>query len=115
MKVYGKVNGTEVSFDLVDGKYTATVPSSGELSYVLELWAEDEAGNVGHMTSILVAYDYDKLCFTFSILDISAGWTFDDVKSVFSCAELACSFSAEKVNADFLMNEIETNFGSKVL
>ncbi|MDO5539398.1 MAG: PF13754 domain-containing protein [Eubacteriales bacterium] len=53
-RVYGNANGQTVIFTHVQGdKWEAIVPFDEDGEYVVELWAEDEAGNIGYACTML--------------------------------------------------------------
>lgn len=67
MKLTGKIEGQEVTFYLVrqEGRtsvFTAEVPSKLDGEYVVELTAEDDAGNVAFICKYLVTLDLTNLC-----------------------------------------------------
>ncbi len=91
MRVFGKVNGDDVTFTLDGSDLWSVIVPSGSTEYYVELWAEDEAGNQSHMTTVLLAYDYEKLCFRFYIKEIGAGYSMQDIEMFFKervCGDL---------------------------
>lgn len=81
MRVWGRCGGQEVSFARDGARWTAAVPA-GRSEYVVELWAEDDAGNVSYMATVLITYDVSKLVTSFTVLEVGAGWTVERVKAV---------------------------------
>lgn len=62
-RVEGIVNGDPIKFNrVVGGQWEAQVPASLNGSYVLEMTAWDEAGNMAHRAFYLLAYDPINLC-----------------------------------------------------
>lgn len=55
-RAYGTANGATIIFSNVGGdKWEATVPFNEDGEWVVEIWAENEAGNVGYMCTVLFA------------------------------------------------------------
>ena len=80
-RVYGKANSADVTLTYKeDGRWETIIPSSPDGEYVIEIWAEDYAGNEAYIATVKYIYDTKNLC-----------W-----KVVF-----------DNYNADFSMNEIE--------
>ncbi len=53
-KVFGEANGFEVIFTYKEGnRWEITVPSNLEGEYVVEIFAEDEAGNTSYVCAML--------------------------------------------------------------
>lgn len=68
MKLIGYIDGVEVNFDFIPpNQFKAIVPRHLDGTYIVELQAEDNAGNCESITDIVVAIDFDKL--SFRILD----------------------------------------------
>lgn len=80
MRVWGKCEGSDIILSEDAGRWVTTVPA-GKGEYVIELFAEDDAGNAGYMATMLLTYDPTQLCATFKLLDIGAGWSMDAVKA----------------------------------
>ena len=70
VKVSGKVDGKEVIFERAEGDWwNATVPYDLDGMYVVELTAEDEAGNIAFCTKMLLIVDPATLCVKLIPLD----------------------------------------------
>lgn len=82
MRVYGKADNIDLVFSFDGESWLATVPA-GSGAYLVELFAEDDAGNVSHMTTVLVTYDIETMCIKFEIVEVGAGFTADDVTAMF--------------------------------
>lgn len=55
-RVFGRANGIEITFEYREGDWwCATVPSNLEGEYIVDVYAEDEAGNVAHKCKMLFA------------------------------------------------------------
>lgn len=49
-RVFGRANDFEVIFEHQEGDWwTITVPANLEGEYIVDIYAEDEAGNVSHI------------------------------------------------------------------
>lgn len=63
-RVFGRVDGTEVVLQHIDGnRWSVPVPFDKDCEYLMELYAEDEAGNVSYLTQALFTYDPKALVF----------------------------------------------------
>lgn len=80
--LYGKCNGADVvfSFDADAGRWVTTVPASGTNAYVIELWAEDEAGNTAYFATARLLVDTNALCTRFEIVEVGDRFTMEEVK-----------------------------------
>ena len=93
-RVEGIVNGDPIIFGrVVEDQWEAQVPASLNGSYVLEMTAWDEAGNVANRAFYLLAYDPINLCASLIPLPYSAAveqgqWTAAAHLSNY-CAQLA--------------------------
>lgn len=52
-RVYGKADGADIIFSWKEGKWKTTIPFNDSGECAVEIYAEDEAGNVGYMCKIL--------------------------------------------------------------
>ena len=58
VKVSGKIDGKEVIFERAEGdRWNATVPYDLDGMYVVELTAENDAGNIAYCTKMLLIVD----------------------------------------------------------
>ena len=63
IKVTGKVDGQEVVFERSEGnRWNITVPYDLDGMYVIEVTAEDDAGNIAYCTKMLLIVDPATLC-----------------------------------------------------
>lgn len=63
-RLWGTCDGQELRFERDEmGRWIAAAPSDPDNTYVIELWAEDEAGNVGHYATVIYTFDPVKLCY----------------------------------------------------
>ena len=70
VKVSGKINGKEVIFERAEGdRWNVTVPYDLDGMYVVELTAENDAGNIAYCTKMLLIVDPATLCVRLVPLD----------------------------------------------
>lgn len=70
VKVSGKIDGKEVIFERAEGdRWNVTVPYDLDGMYVVELTAENDAGNVAYCTKMLLIVDPATLCVKLVPLD----------------------------------------------
>lgn len=70
VKVSGKVDGQDVIFERSEGnKWNITVPYDLDGMYVIEVTAENDAGNVAYCTKMLLIVDPATLCVKLVPLD----------------------------------------------
>ena len=54
VRVYGSANGVDITFTPIgDDRWECAVPKIPSGEYVVDLYAEDEAGNIGYAATIL--------------------------------------------------------------
>lgn len=63
VRVYGKLNGTDIEFDYDAARDRWEVPAPGDEDgeYVVEVYAEDEAGNSAYKCTILFEVSGKKI------------------------------------------------------
>lgn len=70
VKVYGKLNDQEIILEQIeDDEWKVKVPRVREGRYYIDLFALDEAGNVGFLATALFVVDANCTCVEFKILD----------------------------------------------
>ena len=70
VKVSGKIDGKEVIFERAEGdRWNAMVPYDLDGMYVVELTAENDAGNIAYCTKMLLIVDPATLCVRLVPLD----------------------------------------------
>lgn len=107
--LYGKCDGLDISFTRDEtGRWTTTVPASPTGVYVLELWAEDYAGNVGYFATVEFTYDSSNLCVVIKVLDVGAGFTVRDVMSVLCSVEPAAELDGPLVASELPGDRLQT-------
>lgn len=62
-RVYGTVDGVDVVLELAqDGSWSVPVPLDQDGEYVVEIIAEDEAGNQSYLARMLYTVDAGNIC-----------------------------------------------------
>lgn len=61
-KVFGTLQGQEILFSFTAGEWVFDAPRLDSGEYVMDIWAEDEAGNQAYMATMLFAVDTNRLC-----------------------------------------------------
>lgn len=90
-RVIGKTDSFEIIFDKIDNdKWTVDVPSYVVGEYIMDLYAYDDAGNLGFMATAMFTVDTTNLCFHIEILNYTADICFANeyfcsVKEVLPC------------------------------
>ena len=73
-RVLGTVDGKEVIFNRIEGdRWQISVPYDKDGEYVVEVIAEDEAGNRAYVARMLFIVDTESLCV--HVIDTSPYWT----------------------------------------
>lgn len=81
--VYGKCDGNVILFTRDEtGRWLTAVPFSKDGEYVVELVAEDEAGNSTYLATILFTLDTKNLRFECRVIDVAAGLTVKQVEAM---------------------------------
>ena len=66
VKLTGIINGSTVVFERNSGDvWEATIPKNLNGQYVVELYAYDEAGNIGYAAKYIITIDLEALCVKF--------------------------------------------------
>ena len=90
-RLIGKTDSFEVIFDrLNDNSWTVNVPSNIIGEYVMDLYAYDEAGNLGFLATAMFTVDTSNLCLHLSIIKYRSEICFESdyictVKEVLPC------------------------------
>lgn len=72
-RVIGKTDSFEVIFSKTDNdKWTVDVPSNVIGEYIMDLYAYDDAGNLGFMATAMFTVDTTNLCFHIEIFKYHA-------------------------------------------
>ena len=73
-RVYGKVDGKSIEFDYADGdRWNVAVPYDSDGEYIVEIIAEDDAGNQTYLAKMLFIVDAKSLCA--HMINILPYWT----------------------------------------
>lgn len=84
-RLWGTANGTPVVFSHAEGdRWAVAVPKTADGTWILALWAEDMAGNIGYFATIKLLYSAEDLEGRVEILDVGAGYAPEDIRAVFS-------------------------------
>ena len=94
----GKVDGSVVSFSKNEqGRWVTAVPAANDGVYIIELFAEDHAGNIGYFATIKFTYDATQLCMAAEVLEVGTSFTMEEVLS---------ELQGDGVSAAALMTEV---------
>lgn len=106
-RVYGKCDNVEIVFALNEqtGRWETTVPAAEDNTYIFELWAEDEAGNQTYFAVVKVTVDLDSLQFHFSVLEVGAGFTREEVLELFEASSFKSKACIKDYRNAFWMDE----------
>ncbi len=73
IRVYGSANGVDITFTPIgDDRWECTVPKIPSGEYVVDLYAEDEAGNVGYAATVLFVVNAKHIVTKIEWLKIAA-------------------------------------------
>lgn len=102
--LYGKCGGRDIRFSLdeASGRWVTAVPASPTGAYIIELWAEDEAGNVGYFATVQITFDPSRLCCSVKVLDVGARFTVLEVRQLLGGDGVSCSVFREPVTMALL-------------
>jgi hypothetical protein len=107
VQVWGKCDSQDIIFAQNQaGRWEAAVPASPTGAYIIELWARDEAGNVGYLATVKLAYDPTRLCFRVEILEVGANFSMEDVRALFQGPVLSNEIQDDPVQASFSMSSV---------
>ena len=56
-RVYGKLDGVDIILQEKSGKWVVAVPINTNGAYIVEIIAEDDAGNIAYLTKMLFLVD----------------------------------------------------------
>ena len=70
VKVVGTIDGRDVIFNQnqATGRWETIIPPDLDGTYVVDLWAYDEAGNRGYAATVLFTVDVERLHFCVELL-----------------------------------------------
>ena len=76
VRVYGSANGVDITFTPIgDDRWECTVPRVPSGEYVVDLYAEDEAGNIGYAATMLFIVNAKHIITDVRWLNIAANST----------------------------------------
>lgn len=73
-RVYGAIDNQAITFTYNEdtGRWDAAVPANlNNGTYLVALWAEDEAGNTSYITTALCTIDTSQMCVSVEIAESS--------------------------------------------
>ena len=83
-RIWGKCNGADIVFSHDIGeRWKIAVPAALDKTYVVEVWAEDMAGNVGYLMTVVVYYDSITMDMRFRVIDVAPKFFGVDMNLVF--------------------------------
>lgn len=129
MKLTGKIEGQQVAFELIrqEGRasvFTAEVPANLDGEYVVELTAEDDAGNIAFICKYLVTIDLTNLCVhlmplqDYVLIDQSQECELEDVSGVFDVINISIGYDLQNVSPGYWLEpmypECTLNLGGRL-
>ncbi|MGN0417193.1 PF13754 domain-containing protein [Anaerostipes faecalis] len=129
MKLTGKIEGQPVTFELVrqEGRisvFTAEVPANLDGEYVVELTAEDDAGNIAFVCKYLVTIDLTNLCVhlmplqDYVLIDQDLGYEMEDVSGIYRMIDVSTGYDLQNVSPGYWLEpmypECALNLGGRL-
>lgn len=129
MKLTGKIEGQPVAFELVrqEGRtsvFSAEVPSNLDGEYVVELTAEDDAGNIAFVCKYLVTIDLTNLCVhlmplqDYVLVDQDPGYELEDISGAYSMIDVNTEYDLQNVSPGYWLEpmypECTLNLGGRL-
>lgn len=69
-RVWGSCNSVDIIFTRTDtGRWKTIYPVNKSGMYILELYAEDIAGNTGYLATVIFTIDLKNMCITIKFLE----------------------------------------------
>ena len=100
VKVSGKIDGKEVIFERAEwDQWNVAVPYDLDGMYVVELTAENDAGNIAYCTKMLLIVDPETLCVSLQPYD----YVFDIVPDEYRVDVIPDRYSVEAMEDDYLV------------
>lgn len=78
-RVFGSSNGINVIFTQTGNKWEVSVPVTESGEFVIDVYAEDMAGNMGYCATILYTIDLNKLSVAVKILNFNSDIKFENL------------------------------------
>lgn len=113
MRLIGHVDGVEISFDFhPPSTFTAEIPRQLDGTYILQLQAIDDAGNVTNYSNIFIKIDFSALKFQmlespFGFIHNGTGLAYFELAQLFNTMEIGRAFENQDV-AGFTYREVVT-------
>lgn len=102
VSVYGRVNGHDVIFESKGNDYWQCKPGMPEDGiYITEVWAKDEAGNIGYKIAKLYVYDGRCVKIEWVSDDVSLKYIHDDFDMIL-LDDVEIIFVCDRVRLDFI-------------
>lgn len=129
MKLTGKIEGQPVTFTLIrqEGRtsvFSAEVPANLDGEYVVELTAEDDAGNVAFICKYLVTIDLTNLCVhlmplpDYVLINQDLGYELEDVSGTYSMLDVSAGYDLQNVSPGYWLEpmypECALNLGGRL-
>lgn len=129
MKLTGKIEGQPVAFELVrqEGRtsvFTAEVPTTLDGEYVVELTAEDDAGNIAYICKYLVTIDLTNLCVhlmpleDYVMIDQDLGYELEDVSGTCNIIDVSIGYDLQNESPGYWLEpmypECALNLGGRL-
>jgi hypothetical protein len=93
--LYGKCNGAGIVFSQDgQGRWTTAVPVADNKTYVIEVFAEDEAGNTSYFATVEATYNSSSLSMEFTVKEVGENFTLNEVLSVFRMSSMSTKWRA---------------------
>jgi hypothetical protein len=124
MKLIGRVNGVEISFDFYPpNQFRGEVPKNLTGVYVVQLQAVDDGGNTAEYSNIIIKIDFDSFKIeilpatyietandtnfsTGTVVEVEAGYQVYEIDSYLGLS------ATELIPAEYYASEVESSFKS---
>lgn len=85
-RVYGKSNKIDVVFERNhEDKWEAIIPRDASGVYYLQLYAEDDAGNITYFSTVCMRFDPSSFCAKFEVIDFVGNSEMKEFVESFNC------------------------------
>lgn len=98
-RVWGTADDFDLEFSLSPstGLWEAQVPADADGQYVVQLWAQDAAGNTAYYATVLVSIDLSCLCVSIRVIEYGADFEAATVGVEASPDHVSLTVQAESV------------------
>jgi hypothetical protein len=109
--VFGTLDTTDIlfSFNSDSGLWEVAVPKHEEGTYIVELYAEDYAGNVAYMATVLFTFDVNGICIGIEVSKYNAEFKLRDIKSMFGMRDVLVGFKSTECDCMPIMSDVNLN------